>query len=78
MHPRRTLAVSILSVTVVSLLVIHRFFRNRFELRAATRRKELRRLAVAQGMRTMLREAMQLVEDDVTTVPEVVRTLFAH
>ncbi|HEY5663043.1 MAG TPA: GspE/PulE family protein [Ilumatobacter sp.] len=39
--------------------------------------EELRRLAVAQGMRTMLREAMQLVEDDVTTVPEVVRTLFA-
>ncbi|MET0911381.1 MAG: ATPase, T2SS/T4P/T4SS family [Ilumatobacteraceae bacterium] len=40
--------------------------------------EELRRLAVAQGMRTMLREAMQMVEDDVTTVPEVVRTLFAH
>jgi type IV pilus assembly protein PilB len=40
--------------------------------------EELRRLAVAQGMRTMLREAMQLVEDDVTTIPEVVKTLFAH
>jgi type IV pilus assembly protein PilB len=40
--------------------------------------EELRRLAVAQGMRTMLREAIQLVEDDVTTVPEVVRTIFAH
>ena len=40
--------------------------------------EELRRLAVAQGMRTMLREAMQLVEDDITTIPEVVRTLFAH
>ncbi|MEM9041108.1 MAG: GspE/PulE family protein [Actinomycetota bacterium] len=40
--------------------------------------EELRRLAVAQGMRTMLREAMQMVEDDVTTVSEVVRTLFAH
>jgi type IV pilus assembly protein PilB len=40
--------------------------------------EELRRLAVAQGMRTMLREAMQLVEDDVTTIPEVVRTLFAN
>jgi hypothetical protein len=25
----------------------------------------------------MLREAMQLVEDDVTTIPEVVKTLFA-
>lgn len=39
--------------------------------------EELRRLAVAQGMRTMLREAMSLVENDVTTIPEVVRTLFA-
>jgi type IV pilus assembly protein PilB len=39
--------------------------------------EELRRLAVAQGMRTMLREAMQLVEDDTTTIPEVVKTLFA-
>ena len=40
--------------------------------------EELRRLAVAQGMRTMLREAMQLVENDVTTIPEVIRTLFSH
>jgi type IV pilus assembly protein PilB len=39
--------------------------------------EELRRLAVAQGMRTMLREAMALVENDVTTVPEVIRTLYA-
>ena len=39
--------------------------------------EELRRLAVAQGMRTMLREAMQAVEDDITTIPEVVKTLFA-
>ena len=38
--------------------------------------EELRRLAVAQGMRTMLRESMQLVEDDVTTIHEVVKTLF--
>jgi type IV pilus assembly protein PilB len=39
--------------------------------------EELRRLAVAQGMRTMLREATSLVEHDVTTIPEVIRTLFA-
>ena len=39
--------------------------------------EELRRLAVAQGMRTMLREAMALVENDVTTIPEVVKTLVA-
>ncbi len=31
--------------------------------------EELRRLAVAQGMRTMLREGMALVENDVTTSP---------
>ena len=40
--------------------------------------EELRRLAVAQGMRTMLREAMQMVEADVTPIPETVRNLFAH
>jgi type IV pilus assembly protein PilB len=40
--------------------------------------EELRRLAVAQGMRTMLREGMAMVESDVTTIPEVVKTLFAH
>ncbi|MFN8024147.1 MAG: GspE/PulE family protein [Acidimicrobiales bacterium] len=39
--------------------------------------EELRRLAVAQGMRTMLREAMALVESDVTTIPEVIKTLFS-
>ena len=40
--------------------------------------EELRRLAVAQGMRTMLREGMSLVENDVTTVPEVIKTLYAN
>ena len=40
--------------------------------------EELRRLAVAQGMRTMLREAMALVESDTTTISEAVRTLFAN
>jgi type IV pilus assembly protein PilB len=40
--------------------------------------EELRRLAVAQGMRTMLREGMAMVESDVTTIPEVVKTLFAN
>ena len=39
--------------------------------------EELRRLAVAQGLRTMLREAMALVENDVTTIPEVGKTRFA-
>jgi type IV pilus assembly protein PilB len=37
---------------------------------------ELRKLAVAQGMRTLTVEAMSLVDQDVTTIAEVVRTLF--
>jgi type IV pilus assembly protein PilB len=40
--------------------------------------EELRRLAVAQGMRTMLREGMALVENDITTVHEVIKTLYAN
>jgi len=37
---------ALLSIAVVSLLVVHRFFRNRLDLREVARRKELRRLAV--------------------------------
>jgi len=37
---------AVLSLTVVTVLVVHRFFRNRVELTDANRRKELRRLAV--------------------------------
>ncbi len=33
--------------------------------------------SLSEPARTMLREAMALVENDVTTVPEVVKTLFA-
>jgi type IV pilus assembly protein PilB len=39
--------------------------------------EELRRLATAQGMRTLEQEALALVERDVTTVPEVIRTIYA-
>ena len=39
--------------------------------------EELRRLAVSQGMRTLVDEALTLVENDVTTIGEVVRTLYA-
>ena len=39
--------------------------------------EELRRLAVSQGMRTLVEEALTLVENDVTTISEVVRTLYA-
>jgi type IV pilus assembly protein PilB len=39
--------------------------------------EELRRLAVSQGMRTLVQQAMALVDSDVTTVEEVIRTLYA-
>jgi type IV pilus assembly protein PilB len=38
---------------------------------------ELRRMAVSQGMRTLKDEAMALVERDITTVDEVVKTIYA-
>jgi type IV pilus assembly protein PilB len=38
---------------------------------------ELRRLAVQQGMRTLKDEAMALVDQDITTVSEVVQTIYA-
>jgi type IV pilus assembly protein PilB len=37
---------------------------------------ELRRMAVKQGMRTMRDEAVALVEQDLTTIPEVVRNIY--
>ncbi len=39
--------------------------------------EELQRMAVSQGMRTLKQEATRLVSDDVTTVSEVVRSIFA-
>jgi len=39
--------------------------------------EELRRLAVSQGMRTLVEEALMLVESDVTTIDEVIRSLYA-
>jgi type IV pilus assembly protein PilB len=38
--------------------------------------EEIRTLAIDQGMRTMRQEAIQLVADDVTTISEVVRTIY--
>jgi type IV pilus assembly protein PilB len=38
---------------------------------------ELRRLAVQQGMRTLKDEAMDLVDNDVTTISEVVKTIYS-
>ena len=39
--------------------------------------EELQRVAVAQGMRTLQQEAIRLVEDDVTTIDEVLRSIYA-
>jgi type IV pilus assembly protein PilB len=38
--------------------------------------EEIRRLAVSQGMRTLLDEAISLVDQDVTTIAEVIRTIY--
>ncbi|HJR26526.1 MAG TPA: GspE/PulE family protein [Acidimicrobiales bacterium] len=38
--------------------------------------EEIRRLAVSQGMRTLLDEAISLVDQDVTTITEVIRTIY--
>ena len=38
---------------------------------------ELRRMAVKQGMRTLRDEAIALVEQDLTTVPEVIRHIYS-
>ena len=37
---------------------------------------DMRRLAVEQGMRSMRQEAIRLVDEDVTTVAEVIRTIY--
>jgi type IV pilus assembly protein PilB len=39
---------------------------------------ELRRMAVSQGMRTLQDEALTLVENNVTTISEVVRSIYAY
>jgi type IV pilus assembly protein PilB len=39
--------------------------------------EELQRMAVAQGMRTLRQESVHLVEQDITTVAEVLRTIYA-
>ena len=39
--------------------------------------EELQRMAVSQGMRTLRDEAIRLVADDITTISEVVRSIYA-
>jgi type IV pilus assembly protein PilB len=38
--------------------------------------EELRRMAVSQGMRTLQQEALTLVEQDVTTISEIIRSIY--
>jgi type IV pilus assembly protein PilB len=38
--------------------------------------EELRTLAVKQGMRTLRQEAISLVSQDITTVAEVIRSVY--
>ena len=39
--------------------------------------EELQRMAISQGMRTLREESVRLIEQDVTTVAEVLRTIYA-
>jgi type IV pilus assembly protein PilB len=39
--------------------------------------EEIRRMAVSQGMRTLLQEGIALVESDVTTISEIIRVIYA-
>jgi type IV pilus assembly protein PilB len=39
--------------------------------------EELQRMAISQGMRTLKDEAIRLIEEDVTTISEVVRSIYA-
>ena len=38
--------------------------------------EELRRTAISQGMRTLSEEAIDLVSEDVTTISEVIRSIY--
>ncbi len=38
---------------------------------------ELRRIAIKQGMRTLRTEGVALVDHDVTTISEVIRSIYA-
>ncbi len=39
--------------------------------------EELRRLAISQGMRTLRDDALSLVAQDITTISEVIRGIYA-
>jgi type IV pilus assembly protein PilB len=39
--------------------------------------EEIRRMAISQGMRTLLQEGMELVDKDTTTIAEVIRVIYA-
>jgi len=62
-------------VGVYELLVLSEEMRT-LVVAANPSHDEMRRLALDQGMRSMRQEAIRLVDDDVTTVAEVVRTIY--
>jgi type IV pilus assembly protein PilB len=39
--------------------------------------EEIRRMAISQGMRTLLQEGLELVDTDTTTIAEVIRVIYA-
>jgi type IV pilus assembly protein PilB len=39
--------------------------------------EEIRRMAISQGMRTLLQEGLNLVANDTTTISEVIRVIYA-
>jgi type IV pilus assembly protein PilB len=39
--------------------------------------EEIRRMAINQGMRTLLQEGLRLVESDTTSISEVIRVIYA-
>ena len=53
-------------------------WRTMLELRSSEAAElEIRRMAIAQGMRTLLQEGLSLVESDTTTISEVIRVIYA-
>jgi type IV pilus assembly protein PilB len=61
-------------IGVYELLAVTDMMKNLI-VKGATH-EEVLALAVSEGMRTLRQEAIRLVEDDVTTIGEVIRTVY--
>ena len=62
-------------IGVYELLVVTEPMRQLIARKA--RHDEIQELAIAEGMRTLRDEAIRLVDDDVTTIAEVLRNIYA-